>query len=252
MTPAFERVSDQKRLAFIVDALKNRLPAGATVLDVGCGNGIISQGLGQLGFSVLGVDVSEKTIAQARKLNTLPNVRFEVRSAEAIAAGAQKYSAVVCSEVLEHLNQPHLLVRTLYQCLAPDGVLVVTVPNGIGPRELLVTRPVQALQEKNNFVWRALSKVKQTLGYTGTTVQSSAEDLRHVQFFTKSSLERLAVDNGFRIVRFGKTNFVEDVFPFSLLTKRAKLLQRLDCALASILPHEMNGGFITVWEKQKS
>lgn len=251
MSLTFNRVSDEKRLQFIAAALKNNIPPGAEVLDVGCGNGIITQSLGKVGFKVLGVDVSEKTIAQAQALNKLPNVRFEVRSAEAIAAGTQKYHAIVCSEVLEHLLQPEKLVHTLYQCLHANGIMVVTVPNGRGPREVFVTRPVQALQANNSFTWRLLSRFKKALGYGGTTVQSSADDLKHIQFFTKSSLQRLATEGNFSIVQFGKTNFIEDVFPFSLLTKRFRWLQKLDCAVAEYIPHALNGGFVTLWRKNQ-
>jgi len=144
----FERIADIKRLNFIVSALKASLPEGAEVLDVGCGNGVISRSLGAQGFNVRGIDVSEKTIEKAKVLNTFPNVRFEVVSAEQLVADGHRYHAVICSEVLEHLNDPGKLLRVLHQSLTDDGVLIVTVPNGMGPRELLVTKPVQSMQKK--------------------------------------------------------------------------------------------------------
>lgn len=245
----FERIADIKRLNFIVEALRSRLPKGAEVLDVGCGNGVISRSLGQQGFTVKGIDVSEKAIARAKELNTLPNVRFEVVSAEKLVADGHRYYAVVCSEVLEHLNDPAKLLRVLNQSLEPDGILIVTVPNGKGPREMLVTKPVINLQKKNNWAWRSVQKMKRLFGYKGTTVQSDADDLTHIQFFTRSSLEKLADENNFRIARFGKTNFIEDVFPFSFFTKRMKVLQKWDCDLAERLPYQWTGGFVTIWEK---
>ncbi len=245
----FERIADIKRLDFIINTLKAQLPEGAEVLDVGCGNGVISRSLGARGFVVKGVDVSAKAIEKAKALNTFPNVRFDVVSAEQLVADGQRFHAVICSEVLEHLNDPGKLLRVLHQILYDTGVLIVTVPNGKGPRELFVTRPVIALQKKNNWAWRMVSGIKRAFGYKGTTVQSDADDLTHIQFFTRDSLGKLATDNAFRIVRFGKTNFVEDVFPFSLLAKRIKVLQKWDCALAEVLPYGVTGGFVTVWEK---
>src|SRR3978361_2232973 len=100
----FERIADIKRLNFIIDVLKKRLPSGAEVLDVGCGNGVISRSLGEHGFTVKGIDVSEKAIMKARALNTFNNVTFDVISAEQLVAGGQRYHAIICSEVLEHLN----------------------------------------------------------------------------------------------------------------------------------------------------
>ena len=245
----FERIADIKRLDFIVDTLKAKLPEGAEVLDVGCGNGVISRSLGAKGFVVKGIDVSAKAIEKARALNTYPNVRFEVISAEQLVADGQRFHAVICSEVLEHLNDPGKLLNVLHQTLHDTGVLIVTVPNGKGPRETFVTRPIIALQKKNNWAWRFVSSVKRAFGYKGTTVQSDADDLTHIQFFTRASLEKLASGHAFRIVRFGKTNFIEDVFPFSFVTKKIKALQKWDCAVAERLPYQLTGGFVTVWEK---
>lgn len=238
---------DIKRLKFITDSLRNAIPTGGHILDVGCGNGVISRHLGQFGYQVLGIDISDKAIAVAKSKNTLPNVRFEVISAEDLTAQG-KFDGAICSEVLEHLHHPEVLLNTLYKSLKDDGILVVTVPNGKGPREALVTRPMLRVR-KNPQLQNFICKVKQALGYKGTTVQSQADNLDHVQFFTLKDLEKLAAANHFRIVRFCKTNFIEDVFPFSLLTKRIKALQALDCKVAEILPYGLTGGFNTVWKK---
>ncbi len=247
----FERIADIKRLNFIIQTLKKNLPTNAEVLDVGCGNGVISRSLGAAGFAVKGIDISEKTIEKAKSLNTLSNVRFEVRSAEQLVADGQQYHAIICSEVLEHLNEPSKLLVTLHEVLHTDGVLIVTVPNGNGPRELFVTRPIINLSKKNNWLWKLVQKIKGGLGYKGTTAQSDADDLTHIQFFTKTSLQQLATNNQFNIIKFGKTNFIEDVFPFSFLAKRMKFLQKWDCAVAEILPYSFTGGFVTVWQKNK-
>ena len=249
MSMEFERFADVKRLNFIIDVLKSRLPQGAEVLDVGCGNGVISRSLGEHGFNVRGVDVSEKTIEKARALNKFPNVKFEVVSAEQLVADGHQYHAVICSEVLEHLNEPSILLTTLHQLLHETGVLIVTVPNGKGPREMFVTKPVIKMQRKNNWLWRSVKGIKRMFGYKGTTVQSDADNLTHIQFFTKNTLEKLADRNRFKIIRFGKTNFIEDVFPFSFFTKKIKTLQKWDCSLAEKLPYRFTGGFLSVWEK---
>lgn len=245
----YNRYADIKRLKFITDKLKQKLSPTAQVLDVGCGNGIISRGIGAEGFSVYGIDISEKAIDKARSLTTNPSVRFDVISAEQLVAEGKKYDAVICSEVLEHLDHPEKLLSVLHQSIKNDGILIVTVPNGMGPREVLVTKPVIRLQKKNGWGWKLMIKVKKLLGYSGTTIQSDADDLTHVQFFTRKSLDKLAAQNNFRITDFGKTNFIDDVFPFSFVTKRIKALQRLDGAIAEKLPAAMTGSFVSVWEK---
>ena len=245
----FSRVADKKRLKFILDAITENIPAGEEILDVGCGNGIITAAVGKSGFVVTGIDASEKTIAAAQAANNLPNVKFMVVAAGELAVQHGKFSAIICSEVLEHLHDPSSLLEILKTSLKDNGILVVTVPNGRGPRELLVTKPVQYLQKKNNIVWKLVSGFKKLLGYKGLTVQSSADDLSHIQFFTRRSLRVLAHQHGFRITSIQKSNFIEQVFPFSLIMKRSEILQQFDCKLADRLPLAFTSGFMMVWRK---
>lgn len=245
----YDRIADRKRVDFIARVLQGSLGKDARVLDVGCGNGVISRHLGRLGFNVTGVDVSDKTIEKARSLTNLPNVVFMRKSAEELVASGEKYEAVICSEVLEHLTNPGALLEVLYSSLKDNGKLIVTVPNGNGPREALVTRPVLNMRSKNNWMWRVVVRLKKSLGYQGTTVQSAADNLDHIQFFSKKDLEQLLQSHRFKITTFGKANFIEDVFPFSFLARRIVFLQKLDCRVADILPYQFTGGFFTVSEK---
>src|SRR5690606_28143802 len=113
----------------------------------------------------------------------------------------------------------------------------------------LVTRPVQYLKKKNNIIWKALGKVKSLLGYNGYSAQTDADDLEHLQFFTIPKLRSLADQNLFKIVEIGRSNFIEDVFPVSLLSRRIKPLQKWDCQIADRLPAALSGGFNMVWKK---
>ena len=246
----FSRIADKKRVAFIIDAISKNFPPGEHILDFGCGNGIISRAVAKLGYEVTAIDSSEKTIKAASSGN-LSNVNFIVVPAGQYTPEHGKYSAIICSEVLEHLDDPSSLLNSLNRSLKETGILLVTVPNGWGPRELFVTRPVQYLQRKNNFAWRFVSAMKKLLGYHGNTVQSSADDLTHLQFFTVSSLGKLAAENGFEIESVRKSNFVEQVFPYSILTKHIQALQKLDCSIAEVLPLRFTSGFMMVWRKKR-
>lgn len=245
----FERIADKKRLEFIVASIGNNVPAGGEILDVGCGNGIVTRALGAKGFNVLGIDVSSKTINAATAINTLPNVRFEVIGAGELKPDPLKYHAIVCSEVLEHLHHPEHLLHLLHQSLKNEGVLIVTVPNGLGPRELFVTRPIQRLQHRNGISWKMMNGLKRLLGYTGATVQSGADDLSHIQFFTLRNLRRLAKSSGFRVDIIRPSNFIEQVFPLSLVARRSLTLQTLDWRLARMLPLVCTSGFMSIWKK---
>src|SRR5438046_2765463 len=123
----YNRIADRKRVDFIADVLHDSLPPNGRILDVGCGNGVISRHLGRLGFNVLGIDVSEKTIEMAKAIEPMPNVTFMKKSAEELVASGERYDAVICSEVLEHLDNPGALLKVLHETLAENGKLIVTV-----------------------------------------------------------------------------------------------------------------------------
>jgi ubiquinone/menaquinone biosynthesis C-methylase UbiE len=249
--PFYTRFADLKRLDFIKERLANSISTGGKVLDVGCGNGIITMHLGKVGYEVYGIDMSEKAIANATAKNPFKNVVFSVMDAETLRAAGERYDAIICSEVLEHLHEPSKLLSQLYQILNDNGVLLVTVPNGTGPRESLVTKPYLALRKKNNWAWRSVLNLKKALGYSGTTVQSAADNLDHIQFFTKSQLKKLSSDNGFTIYAMSSSNFIDDVFPVSIVASRSMFLQKIDSKAADLLPVVCTGGYLMEWRKSK-
>lgn len=87
----------------------NQIPAGSSVIDVGCGEGVLSCLLAAKGFKVTGVDLSEPNIVAANKLakemGVENNVTFAVGDAENVAFPDKSFDVVVSSHVLEHL--PH-------------------------------------------------------------------------------------------------------------------------------------------------
>jgi 2-polyprenyl-3-methyl-5-hydroxy-6-metoxy-1,4-benzoquinol methylase len=243
----YKDVEDFKRLDFIVDAIKNLKQSDIKILDIGCGNGNISLALGSLGYSVTGVDIDSTSIENARKINSFKNVQFNVLDANAFNV-KDEFDAIVCSEVLEHLENPSELVQSIFSILKKDGILVATVPNGWGPREVLITKPMQWLHK--NKMDTAILKFKKILGYSNHTQQSSNPDLTHVQFFTAGKFKKILENAGFRQLQWDNADFVERVFPYSWLTRRIYSLQKLDCTLADYIPKQLTSGFYTAWIKQ--
>lgn len=243
---AYKRIEDLKRLNFIETKIQSLKKLDLNILDVGCGNGNISRFLGSKGFKVLGIDISESSIMKARYLNGFENVSFRHLAAEELI-GIEKFDVVVCSEVIEHLDNPQLVVDQLRKLLNPGGLLIVTVPNGFGPRELFITKPLQWMKKKLPPVYSFVNRFKKALGFSGATVQSDAENLTHVQFFTKSSLVKLISNNELKLIGFNGSNFVEGVFPISLISKKSIAVQKFDCWLADKLPVSFSSGFMTAW-----
>ena len=110
-----------------IDMLAGRLPAGAAVLDLGCGCGIpVSRALSARGFRVTGVDISDVQIERARTL--VPDATFVRADAMELEFADDSFDAVVSLFALIHLpldDQPALLSR-IGRWLRPDGLFLAT------------------------------------------------------------------------------------------------------------------------------
>jgi len=74
------------------------------------------------------------------------------------------------------------------------------------------------------------------MGYKGTTVQSDADDLTHLHFFTQKTLRQLADQSRFRITRMGGNKFCGECISFLPADQTHQGLQVWDCRLAEVLP----------------
>lgn len=98
---------------------------GKTVLDVGCGGGILADSMARKGATVTGIDLSTKAlkVAQLHALEAqTPNVSYREISAEGLAAEqAGQFDVVTCMEMLEHVPNPALVVQACSDLVKPGG-----------------------------------------------------------------------------------------------------------------------------------
>jgi len=97
---------------------------GKSVLDVGCGGGILAEAMAALGARVKGIDLSEKAlkVAMLHLLESRLDVNYEAISAEALAQReAGQYDALTCMEMLEHVPDPASTVQACAQLVKPGG-----------------------------------------------------------------------------------------------------------------------------------
>ncbi len=113
-------VSDRARLA------------GARVLDVGCGGGLLCETLARAGAVVTGIDLAPGMIEVAR-LHAAEqglDVTYELASAESLAARSSGgYDVVTCMEMLEHVPDPEKMIATLGSLVRPGGSIFVATLN---------------------------------------------------------------------------------------------------------------------------
>ena len=101
---------------------------GERAADIGCGEGHLCADLRDAGWPVVtGIDVAYSRIQRARQL--YPHIEFHDRPLRAAGLPEKSFDLMVMDNVIEHLLEPHVMVRDLHGYLKSDGRLVVITPN---------------------------------------------------------------------------------------------------------------------------
>jgi 2-polyprenyl-6-hydroxyphenyl methylase/3-demethylubiquinone-9 3-methyltransferase len=98
--------------------------AGKRVLDVGCGGGILAEGMSSRGARVTGIDLSSKPlkVAELHALDSGADIEYREISAEALAREQPAaFDVVTCMEMLEHVPDPASSVRACATLVRPGG-----------------------------------------------------------------------------------------------------------------------------------
>jgi 2-polyprenyl-6-hydroxyphenyl methylase / 3-demethylubiquinone-9 3-methyltransferase len=106
--------------------------AGKSVLDVGCGGGILAEAMAKRGAKVKGIDLSDKAlkVAQLHLLESRLAVDYEQVPVEALAAREPgRYDVVTCMELLEHVPDPGSMVSACAQAVRPGGLVFFSTIN---------------------------------------------------------------------------------------------------------------------------
>ena len=106
--------------------------ADATVVDVGCGGGLLSESLAARGANVLGIDASEEALEAARAHLEVSGLDVEYRAttAEALAESLPgRFDVVTCMELIEHVPDGAALVAACARLARPGGTVVFSTIN---------------------------------------------------------------------------------------------------------------------------
>lgn len=109
------------RLGYITEKVNL---SGKSVIDIGCGGGILSESMAEKGATVTGIDLNKSVIdvANLHLLETGQQVEYLPVAAESIAAERPaSYDVVTCLEMLEHVPQPLSIVEACAKLVKPGG-----------------------------------------------------------------------------------------------------------------------------------
>lgn len=105
--------------------------AGLGVVDVGCGGGLASEPMARLGAHVVGIDAAEASVAAAKAHAQAAGLSIDYRAttAEAVAAGGERFDVVLALEIVEHVRDRDAFLAALAALAAPGGLVVVSTLN---------------------------------------------------------------------------------------------------------------------------
>ncbi len=159
------------RFGYFQDVLSERLKLdlrGKTVLDVGCGGGLLAEEFARLGCQVTGVDPSEPSLATARAHAQQAGLTIDYRSGsgEDLPFAAETFEIVYCSDVLEHVSDLERVLSEIARVLNPGGIFLYDTINRTFLSRLVVIKLAQewsatSFMPPNLHDWRAFIKPRE-------------------------------------------------------------------------------------------
>jgi ubiquinone/menaquinone biosynthesis C-methylase UbiE len=124
----------EMRYDLVAGEVRNHLPAGGRVLDVGCGSALVADRIRDIDATYIGFDFGGHHIEYAsKKYADITDRKLEAvfcrGDGERLPFADETVDVVVFSEVIEHLIRPELAVWEISRVLKPGGVLVMTTNN---------------------------------------------------------------------------------------------------------------------------
>ena len=160
-----------------------RVPAGSSVLEMGCATGFMSQYLKQeLDCSVVGVDIDPQALERA-KAHCDRVISADVEDPDWWEAlGDAHFDVITCADIIEHLKSPESFLERIKHYLAPGGVLLASIPNGAHASIRLELLGGELAYEDEGLL-----------------------DRTHLHLFTLNSIRRLFADAGYQLAELAYT-----------------------------------------------
>ncbi|MBV9591823.1 MAG: 3-demethylubiquinone-9 3-O-methyltransferase, partial [Hyphomicrobiales bacterium] len=116
---------------FGLDPSERRILAGRSVLDIGCGGGILCEPLARLGATVTGIDPAGENIEVAKAHGERSGLAIDYRNAtvEELAGETERFDIALAMEVVEHVADVSAFMSACEHVLKPGGILLMSTLN---------------------------------------------------------------------------------------------------------------------------
>ncbi len=117
------------RLHYMLSHIQNHpLGKSPSLLDIGCGGGLICEPFARLGYQVTGIDQSSEAIEAAQEHSASMNLAIQYHKIT-VEQVTNSYNVVCLLEILEHVDNPKLLLKVAANLLKPGGLLFFSTLN---------------------------------------------------------------------------------------------------------------------------
>ncbi len=121
------------RIEYIRDTILKHFEAinSLSLLDIGCGGGLIAEPMARLGAKVTAIDASEKNVAvaslHAEQMGL--NIDYRCTTAENLVKTGEKFDVVLSLEIVEHVADINLFIKSACELLKPNGIIILSTLN---------------------------------------------------------------------------------------------------------------------------
>ncbi len=141
------------------------------ILDLGCGGGLLSETIANLGGNVTGIDSSEELIrmAKERAIKNKYKINYKKSTIEQFAKKKNKFDIIISLEVIEHVKDYKAFLDNIFKCLNPGGLIIISTIN----RNLfsyfttiLVAEKILKIVPKSTHDWNFYLKPQEIIEYS--------------------------------------------------------------------------------------
>ncbi len=111
-----------------ISSILNEIPENTTLLEAGCGEGYMTLYFVKKTKNITAIDIDRNNLNSCKKRVKLKGINFLHQDLLNLNM-SEKFDTIVCSEVLEHVEMPEVLLMNLNKLLNEEGILIITIPN---------------------------------------------------------------------------------------------------------------------------